>query len=72
MKKEQLIPTLEFIFEWSKAPTLNELEIGFRHHPLTHKEIVERYKDFSDYVKAYMPEIIDMVKELEKSQCECT
>ena len=37
--------TLEVVCPMLERPTYNSLEVGFRHSPLTQKEMLERYDD---------------------------
>ena len=42
---------LEYLLEVVTNPCHNPLETGFRHHPLTKDEIIERLQDACDTVK---------------------
>jgi hypothetical protein len=35
---------IKYILSYLEQPLYNSLEVGFRHSPLTNKEIIERYK----------------------------
>jgi len=45
MTDEQLMYHLQDLHDSLSRPLYNSLESGFRHHPLTDNEKLERYKD---------------------------
>lgn len=49
--KEKVINNLKFWEECLENPPYNSLEVGFRHSPLTHEEIIKRYKEECDFVR---------------------
>lgn len=46
----ELKDTLEYILSYIRRPLSNELEVGFRHTPLSNKEIIDRYKEKCEFV----------------------
>jgi hypothetical protein len=44
MNINTLVYNLKYIADNLENPTYNSLEVGFRHSPLTQKELIERYK----------------------------
>ena len=44
------LSALEDIFYLAENPTYNNLEVGFRHSPLSQGEIAKRHKDTLDYI----------------------
>lgn len=49
-KYEGVIWDLEYMKERTEFPTYNQLESGFRHTPLTQKEILQRHVDLCQEV----------------------
>ena len=45
---------LEDVLELAEKPTYNALEVGFRHHPLTEKEAIERFHDTCQQIVLYV------------------
>lgn len=41
---EGVLADLKYLIDRMEQPTYNQLEQGFRHSPLSHKEALERYK----------------------------
>jgi hypothetical protein len=52
MNLERIKDTIEMMRERAKNPLYNSLETGFRHSPLTTSEQLQRYRKFSEEVKA--------------------
>jgi hypothetical protein len=49
----------------TSKPLYNSLEVGFRHHPLSDKEKLERYKESFEIVDQYL---MALWKELNKDE----
>lgn len=62
MKKEDLIATLEYLYDRSSNPCYNQLEAGFRHTPLRPKEIEQRKDDCLKEIADMLLHLIDDLK----------
>ena len=54
---------VEMCIDITSKPLYNSLEVGFRHHPLSEKEKLERYKESFEIVDEYL---MTLWKELNK------
>lgn len=60
---ENITPYLEDIRLISESPTRNDLEVGFRHSPLTIKEENQRLKDSIEIIRKDIEVIIKFLNE---------
>jgi len=63
MTKEQLLINLEYWADCLENPTYNNLEVGFRHTPLSKDEIIQRYKDECRTTRIAILRVIEMINE---------
>jgi hypothetical protein len=54
-----LVAMLEHLIDVATRPLVNDLETGFRHHSLSDKEKLERYKDNFEYVRSQLNWVLD-------------
>lgn len=54
MNVEKMEILLNIAIDIISRPLYNHLEVGFRHHPLTDKEKIERYQQSCDEAKEYL------------------
>jgi hypothetical protein len=64
VKPEDIIGLLEYIRDLAARPTYNDLEAGFRHTPLSSKEIQERYADACREIVQNLDLIIPVVRDM--------
>jgi hypothetical protein len=62
MKISDIINSLEYLAENLENPTCNSLEVGFRHSPLTQKEIIERYQHACYCTRNDILKLIEIIK----------
>ena len=62
MSDVKLLATLEMIAAVAESPVSNPLEVGFRHSPLSPKEIQDRQRDSFEYIAAMARELIREMK----------
>jgi hypothetical protein len=58
MTKEEKEAIL-YIIEDLETPLYRHLEVGFRHSPLTNKEIIERYKEACEYATYNLKKLLE-------------
>ena len=58
---EKIKYVLENVLESLKKPTYRDLEVGFRHTPLTQKEIIERYEETCIFAARDLQGLIDEI-----------
>jgi hypothetical protein len=63
MTKQELLLNLEYWAECLENPTYNNLEVGFRHSPLSKDEIIQRYKDECHMIRHAILRVIEMINE---------
>ena len=52
-----------YMLEYLERPTYNALESGFRHHPLSPKEILERYEDTCEFAVMDLNSCLRLINE---------
>jgi hypothetical protein len=62
---EKIKCTLEVVLESLRRPTYCHLEIGFRHTPLSQKEIIERYEETCILAARYIEELLKEINKVE-------
>ena len=62
MTLNDLLISLKCCADSLENPTYNSLEVGFRHSPLTQKEIIERYKTECHITRHEIIKIIETIK----------
>lgn len=58
-----IMATLEMIRDETENPTINHLETGFRHTPLTEKEITDRLKDTCVSVHHMASHVVKLIEQ---------
>ena len=61
MIDEKVKYVLENVLESLNKPTYRDLEVGFRHTPLTQKEIVERYEETCIFAARDLQGLLDEI-----------
>lgn len=54
-----VVAMLEHLIDIATTPLVNDIETGFRHHPLSDKEKLERYRDNFEYVRTQLNWVLD-------------
>lgn len=63
MNKEVIVATLEQISLEAGHPLHRPLEVGFRHNPLTAKEVIDRYQETLDGIKVSADALLELIEE---------
>lgn len=63
MKIADLLINLKYWADCLENPTYNSLEVGFRHHPLTKDEIIQRYKDECHMTRHAILKVMEIINE---------
>ena len=60
-KDEKIKYVLEDVLESLRRPTYRHLEVGFRHTPLSQKEIAERYEETCIFAARDIEELLNEI-----------